>query len=69
MPKFVQDAQVVHGDELELLIAPDGVLPMLEFLKDHTNAQCKQLIDITAVDIPTRPFRFEVFKRFKAFHY
>eukprot|EP00794_Sanderia_malayensis_P018842 gene18842-20738_t len=60
MPKFVQDAQVVHGDELEILIAPDGILNVLEFLRDHTNAQFKQLMDITALDVPTRPYRFEV---------
>ena len=60
MPKFVQGAQVVSGNELEILIAPEGVLPILEFLRDHTNAQFKQLMDITALDVPTRPYRFEV---------
>lgn len=60
MPKFVQGCQIASGDELEVLVSPDGVLPILEFLRDHTNAQYKQLMDMTAVDIPTRPYRFEV---------
>jgi len=60
MPKFVQQVQVSHGNELEVLIAPQGVMPVLTFLRDHTNAQFKLLMDITAVDWPDRPYRFEV---------
>lgn len=30
------------------------------FLKDHTSAQFKQMIDVAGVDYPTRPNRFEV---------
>ena len=60
MPKFVQGCQLASGDELEVLVSPDGILPILEFLRDHTNAQFKQLMDMTVVDVPTRPFRFEV---------
>jgi NADH dehydrogenase (ubiquinone) Fe-S protein 3 len=60
MPKFVQQVQVSHGNELEVLIAPEGVIPVLTFLRDHTNAQFKLLMDITAVDWPDRPYRFEV---------
>ena len=46
--------------ELELLIAPEGVIPVLTFLRDHTNAQYKSLADLTAVDKPEKPCRFEV---------
>ncbi|XP_065065240.1 NADH dehydrogenase [ubiquinone] iron-sulfur protein 3, mitochondrial-like [Rhopilema esculentum] len=60
MPKFVQGAQVVLGNELEILVSPDGILPILEFLRDHTNSQFKQLMDMTVVDIPSKPYRFEV---------
>jgi len=60
MPKFVQQVQVSHGNELEVLIAPSGVVPVLTFLRDHTNAQFKLLMDVTAVDWPDRPYRFEV---------
>jgi len=60
MPKFVQQVQVRHGNELEVLIAPEGVVPVLTFLRDHSNAQFKLLMDLTAVDWPDRPYRFEI---------
>ena len=62
MPKFIQGCQVTSGDELEILVSPDGILPILEFLRDHTNAQFKQLMDMTAIDVPAKPYRFEVLK-------
>lgn len=46
--------------ELEVMIHPDGVIPVLTFLRDHTNAQFRNMTDLTAVDIPTRQNRFEV---------
>jgi len=60
MPKYVQAAQVSHGNELEILICPEGVIPVLTFLRDHTMCQYKQLVDVTAVDWPSKPYRFEV---------
>jgi NADH dehydrogenase (ubiquinone) Fe-S protein 3 len=48
------------GDELELLIAPDGIIPTFTFLKDHHNTQFVNLTDITALDVPSRQYRFEV---------
>jgi len=39
MPRFVQQVQVSHGNELEVLIAPEGVVPVITFLRDHSNAQ------------------------------
>ena len=60
LPKFVQKLQVTHGDELEVLIAPQGVVPVISFLKSHTNAQFLSLSDITAVDVPSRSKRFEI---------
>lgn len=60
LPKYVQIAQVTDGSELEILISPEGVIPTLTFLRDHTNAQYKLLMDITAVDWPSKPYRFEV---------
>lgn len=42
------------------MIHPDGVVPVLTFLRDHTNAQFRNMIDLTAVDVPTRENRFEV---------
>lgn len=60
LPKYVQKVQIALGDELEILIAPEGVLPVLQFLKDHHNAQFSNLSDLCAVDIPHRSNRFEV---------
>ena len=50
------------GDELEILIAPEGIVPVIAFLKDHMNAQYTNLSDITAIDVPQRENRFEVRK-------
>ena len=33
LPKYIQRVQLTAGDELELLIAPEGVLPVVSFLK------------------------------------
>ena len=60
LPKYVQQAQMTQTKELELLIAPEGIIPVLTFLKDHTNAQYKSLADLTAVDKLGKPYRFEV---------
>ena len=60
LPKFVQNVHVTNGDELEIMIHPDGVIPVLTFLKDHTNAQFTNIADLCALDVPTRQYRFEV---------
>uniref|UniRef100_H0X554 NADH dehydrogenase [ubiquinone] iron-sulfur protein 3, mitochondrial n=2 Tax=Otolemur garnettii TaxID=30611 RepID=H0X554_OTOGA len=60
LPKYVQQVQVSCFNELEICIHPDGVIPVLTFLRDHTNAQFRSLADLTAVDIPTRQNRFEI---------
>lgn len=60
LPRFVQHVQMTSTNELEILIHPDGVFSTIAFLKDHTNAQFSSLSDITAMDVPTRPYRFEV---------
>jgi len=60
MPKYVQKVQITSGDELEILIAPEGLLPVMSFLKDHHNAQFASLVDIAGLDMPTREYRFEV---------
>ncbi|KAI8118239.1 hypothetical protein FF38_11124 [Lucilia cuprina] len=60
MPKYVQKVQLTAGDELEVLIAPEGVVPVLQFLKDHHQAQFSNLVDIAGMDVPSRKYRFEV---------
>ncbi|KAF8898385.1 hypothetical protein BD779DRAFT_1607210 [Infundibulicybe gibba] len=59
LPKFVQQFSVLK-DELTLYTAPSGVLPVLAFLRDHTQCQFKALMDISGVDFPEREKRFEV---------
>ncbi|KAM6445383.1 NADH dehydrogenase [ubiquinone] iron-sulfur protein 3, mitochondrial [Rhynochetos jubatus] len=60
LPKYIQQVQVTCFNELELLIHPDGIIPVLTFLRDHTNAQFKSLADLTAIDVPSRQYRFEI---------
>jgi NADH dehydrogenase (ubiquinone) Fe-S protein 3 len=60
LPKYVQKVQLTSGEELEILIAPEGVLPVLQFLKDHHQAQFSNLVDIAGMDIPSREYRFEI---------
>ncbi|XP_030753431.1 NADH dehydrogenase [ubiquinone] iron-sulfur protein 3, mitochondrial-like [Sitophilus oryzae] len=60
LPKYIQRVQITAGDELELLIVPEGVVPVLQFLKDHHNSQFTNLTDIAGMDVPSRPYRFEV---------
>lgn len=60
LPKYIQKVQITAGDELELLIPPEGILPVLQFLKDHHNAQFANLVDIAGMDVPSRQNRFEV---------
>uniref|UniRef100_A0A8C8VET9 NADH dehydrogenase [ubiquinone] iron-sulfur protein 3, mitochondrial n=1 Tax=Pelusios castaneus TaxID=367368 RepID=A0A8C8VET9_9SAUR len=67
LPKYVQQVQVTRLNELEICIHPDGVVPVLTFLHNHTSAQFKSLADLTAVDVPTRQYRFEVWDLFGVF--
>ncbi|XP_034254381.1 NADH dehydrogenase [ubiquinone] iron-sulfur protein 3, mitochondrial [Thrips palmi] len=60
LPKFIQKVQLTGTDELELLVAPEGIVPVISFLKDHHNAQFTNLSDIGGVDVPSRMYRFEV---------
>lgn len=59
LPKFIQKFSV-WKDELTIFIPPTAVIPVMTFLKDHTSAQYKTVMDVTAVDFPARTNRFEV---------
>ncbi|KAJ7293253.1 F420H2 dehydrogenase [Mycena rebaudengoi] len=50
----------VMKDELTLYTAPSTVIPLLGFLRDHSQCQFKYLMQVTAVDFPEREKRFEV---------
>ena len=59
-PKWIQKV-VVQSKELTLVLKKsEYLLPALEILKDHSTTQFKMLIDLTAVDYPSRESRFEV---------
>ena len=59
LPRLVTAGTVVAG-EPTLWVEPANVPPVLDFLKNHSGTRCKQLMDVTAVDVPTREKRFEV---------
>nr|YP_006666410.1 NADH dehydrogenase subunit 9 [Trebouxiophyceae sp. MX-AZ01]AFQ93765.1 NADH dehydrogenase subunit 9 [Trebouxiophyceae sp. MX-AZ01] len=58
-PKWVQYLQF-SKEEAVFLVYPEFLVPFLSFLRDHTNTRCKQLMDVTAVDTPSRQLRFQV---------
>lgn len=60
MPKYVQKIQMQHTDELEILVAPEGLNPVLQFLFNHQLACFTICSAATAIDVPSRVFRFEV---------
>jgi NADH dehydrogenase (ubiquinone) Fe-S protein 3 len=60
LPKFIQKAQINGCNELELLIHPEGVIPVLSFLKENHRTQFHSFIAVTAIDVLARPYRFEV---------
>ncbi|CED84995.1 nadh-ubiquinone oxidoreductase 304 kda subunit precursor [Phaffia rhodozyma] len=59
MPKYISQFSV-YKDELVLYTAPDGIVPVIHFLRDHSQTYFKSVMDITAVDYPSRTNRFEV---------
>lgn len=54
----------VANDELTVTIAPSSVVSFIEFLKSDGACQFSSLVDITAVDYPTRAKRFDVIYHF-----
>jgi NADH dehydrogenase (ubiquinone) Fe-S protein 3 len=59
LPKYIQQFSV-WKDELTIYIAPSAVRPVMIFLKNHTPAQFKSTMDVTAADYPSRTNRFDV---------
>jgi NADH/F420H2 dehydrogenase subunit C len=58
-PGWIQTLHRV-GDRLTVTVDPRAIQPLLELLRDHTTTHYRQLMDLTAVDYPQRPQRFEV---------
>lgn len=60
---MVSDRVSAHGlinEELVLTTKGADIVSLLTFLRDDENCRFTQLTDITAVDYPNRPLRFEV---------
>lgn len=55
----VLSTEIANG-ELTVTVTPGGILRFVEFLRDDPNCKFSTLIDITAIDWPERPARFEV---------
>ncbi|KAK3085482.1 hypothetical protein FSP39_004056 [Pinctada imbricata] len=60
LQKFVQKVRIANGDELEILVHPDGIKTTLLFLKSHHTCEFLNIVDIACVDVPTRRYRFEL---------
>ncbi|ETX14520.1 NADH-quinone oxidoreductase [Roseivivax halodurans JCM 10272] len=62
-PECVVRFAVVE-DELTVEVAPSNIRGLVEFLKTEPTCKFSTLIDITAVDYPQRPKRFDVIYHF-----
>ncbi len=62
-PDCVISHDVTHG-ELTMEIAPSSLVSFVGFLKNDRTCRFSTLIDITAVDYPARPARFDVIYHF-----
>ncbi|MCY4179638.1 MAG: NADH-quinone oxidoreductase subunit C, partial [Litoreibacter sp.] len=54
----------VENDELTVNVAPASVVSFSEFLKTDQTCQFSTLVDMTAVDYPTRDNRFDMVYHF-----
>ena len=59
VPKFIEKS-VISKEEVTIYTSSEYLVPLLTFLKTHTNSQYEMLLDITAIDYPERENRFEV---------
>lgn len=55
--------EVAH-DELTVNVAPSSLVSFVEFLKNDATCKFSSLVDITAVDYPSRAKRFDVIYHF-----
>ncbi|SFI56647.1 NADH-quinone oxidoreductase subunit C [Celeribacter neptunius] len=62
-PNDVLKAEVAFG-ELTVTVTPSGIVDFIDFLKSDGTCKFSSLVDITAVDYPTREQRFDVVYHF-----
>jgi len=68
VPKWIH-FYTFRKEESTFYVYPQYIAPFLLFLKDHLNSQFKVLIDVTAVDYPSRTVRFEIVYHLLSIHY
>ena len=59
----------ISKNQIIFTINPKDSLKFAQFLKMHTNAQFKQLVDVTAVDYPSSEKRFHVVYQYLSLSY
>lgn len=57
IPKFIIQINLIR-DELTIVTLSEYLIPLITFLKKHINCQQNAVVDITAVDNPTKKHRF-----------
>jgi NADH-quinone oxidoreductase subunit C len=63
LAQSVSKLEIIRG-ELILWVPREAIVPTLIFLRDDPRCLFKVLIDLTAVDFPDRPERFEIVYNF-----
>ena len=58
-PNDVISTEVAYG-ELTINVTPGTIVDFVEFLRDDPSCKFSTLVDITAIDWPERPVRFDV---------
>ncbi|SIS52055.1 NADH-quinone oxidoreductase subunit C [Phaeovulum vinaykumarii] len=62
-PDAVIDTEVAHG-ELNLRVSPSRIVDLVDFLRSDGSCRFSTLVDVTAVDWPERPARFDIVYHF-----
>jgi NADH/F420H2 dehydrogenase subunit C len=60
IPNWIEKSEFTRTGEIIIQIKKDAIIPFFTFIRDHSALQMKILIDVTAVDFPTKSKRFEV---------
>lgn len=67
-PKWIEKVKIEKNEYTLVLRNPQDILSVCQVLKNHSKTQYKMLIDLTAVDYPSRQKRFEVVYHFLSLH-
>jgi NADH-quinone oxidoreductase subunit C len=62
-PDDVVSTEITFG-ELTVTVSPAGIVDFVDFLQSDATCKFSSLVDITAIDNPTRPARFDVVYHF-----